>query len=213
MNWSLLCPTASESPASQCQIEGSTQSEFSYRWWLASPGRDESLRSLVERADRLYGVTREQTYVWQDQTSTAANLDAPSSLELLRLARMLGVPARELARHRLRDHPSLLNPSQRRAYCPQCIYEDCQEGRPRVFRRACSYFNAPCTISRCSGLNRGWRLSGTRLPVVLGIQRVPIRSKFCSSLPRFRKPWRRACGWTRPGPLLGVAVLTRHALY
>lgn len=111
---------------------------FTDRWWLAAPGHDESLRSLVERADRLYGKPPSEGYVWQNRTSGegAQHLDAPTSLELARLARMLGVNPRYLHAHRLEDGPHLLEMSERRAYCPQCFKEDNAAGRPRIFRRA-----------------------------------------------------------------------------
>jgi hypothetical protein len=111
---------------------------FAYRWWLAAPSEDESLRSLFERADRLYGEPPEGGYVWQDDPhgEHVACLDAPNSRELLRLARMLGVPPRLLHAHRLEDGPALLQPSARRAYCPQCLHEDRTAGRPRAFRRS-----------------------------------------------------------------------------
>jgi len=113
---------------------------FSYRWWITAPGNDEALRSLFERADRLYGAPPENTYVWQDHGSSRCCLDAPTSRELLRLSRMLGMPARQLVAHRLMDHPALLDPDERRAYCPQCIQDDRAAGRPRVFRRAWARF-------------------------------------------------------------------------
>ncbi|TPG04113.1 hypothetical protein EAH88_18565 [Rhodanobacter glycinis] len=109
-----------------------------YRWWLAAPGEDESLGSLFERADRLYGEPPGGGYVWQDDPheDQMASLDAPNSRELLRLARMLGIPPRLLHAHRLEDGPALLRPSARRAYCPQCLREDHTAGRPRAFRRS-----------------------------------------------------------------------------
>lgn len=114
--------------------------DFAYRWWLAAPGDDETLRSLVERADRLYGVPPEEAYVWQDIGGGGHGVDSPSSYELLRLASMLGVSARRLVAHRLRDHPALLDSTERRAYCPRCIQEDRVDGRPRAFRRAWARF-------------------------------------------------------------------------
>ncbi|WP_188795456.1 TniQ family protein [Dyella nitratireducens] len=111
-----------------------------YRWWVEALGPDETFRSLIERADRFHGEPPPDTpYVWQD-SSSYGNCDAPNSYELLRLARMLDVSAVELFKHRLEDGPHLLYPTERRAYCPQCIREDHAEGRPRAFRREWARF-------------------------------------------------------------------------
>jgi hypothetical protein len=110
---------------------------FTDRWWLAAPGDDESLRSLVERADRLYGKPPQEGYAWQSQPYREGSpLDVPTSRELVRLARMLGISPRHLHSHRLEDGPHLLELSERRAYCPRCLHEDRATGRPRTFRRA-----------------------------------------------------------------------------
>ncbi|NKZ37361.1 hypothetical protein HF690_00145 [Oleiagrimonas citrea] len=114
--------------------------KFSYRWWLTAPGSDETLRSLTERADRLYGVPGDDGYVWQASENRGKDVDAPSSIELLRLSRMLGMPVQQLVAHRLHDHPALLHPGERRAYCPRCIRDDQVSGRPRAFRRAWARF-------------------------------------------------------------------------
>lgn len=108
------------------------------RWWLTAPGHDESLRSLFERADRLYGKPPQEGYAWQSPLyeEDMRHLDAPTSRELARLARMLGSNPRNLRSHRLEDGPHLLEVSERRAYCPRCLQEDRAKGRPRTFRRA-----------------------------------------------------------------------------
>lgn len=111
---------------------------FTARWWLATPGHDESLRSLVERADRLYGKPPEEGYAWQNRPNgeRPSHLDAPTSRELIRLARMLGTSSCRLRAHCLEDGPHLLDVSERRAFCPRCLQEDRSAGRPRAFRRA-----------------------------------------------------------------------------
>jgi hypothetical protein len=111
-----------------------------YRWWVEALGPDETFRSLVERADRFHGEPPPDTpYAWQDPSSHG-NCDAPNSHELLRLARMLDVSATDLFKHRLEDGPHLIYPTERRAYCPQCIREDQAAGRPRAFRREWARF-------------------------------------------------------------------------
>lgn len=132
-----------------------------YRWWIASPGEDETLRSVVERADRVHGSPLCDTpYPWQESLSSNA-CDAPTSRELLLLARMMNTPARRLLAHRLADGPHLLQIGERRAFCPQCIYEDHCEGRPRAFRRAWArFFLVSCPVH---GVPLQWaepRLSG-----------------------------------------------------
>lgn len=111
---------------------------FPYRWWITAPGEDETLRSLVERADRVYDPPPDGTYVWQESDChvTPTSLDAPTARELRRLARMLGVRATKLHAHRLEDHPRLLQPAERRAYCRECVRADRAAGQPRTFRRA-----------------------------------------------------------------------------
>lgn len=111
---------------------------FTDRWWLAAPGHDESLRSLVERADRLYGKPPKEGYAWQSRPhgERPHHLDAPTSRELLRLARMLRTSPHRLHAHCLEDGPHLLEVSERRAFCPRCLQEDRSAGRPRTFRRA-----------------------------------------------------------------------------
>lgn len=96
---------------------------FTDRWWLAAPGHDESLRSLVERADRLYGKPPPEGYAWQSNPygEGAQHLDAPTSRDLTRLARMLGTSPRHLYAHCLEDGPHLLEMIERRAYCPLCF--------------------------------------------------------------------------------------------
>ena len=139
-----------------------TRRGFSYRWWLTAPGNDEALRSLLERADRLYGAPPESTYVWQDHQSGLCCLDAPTSRELLRLSRMLGMPARKLVAHRLMDHPALLDPAERRAYCPQCIQDDQAAGRPRAFRRTWARF----FLLRCPNHNVPLQWAEPRLAAI-----------------------------------------------
>jgi len=111
---------------------------FTDRWWLAAPGHDESLRSLVERADRLYGKPPQEGYAWQSRAyrKESHHLDTPTSRELVHLARMLGTSPHHLHSHCLEDGPHLLETSKRRAYCPRCLQEDRVAGRPRTFRRA-----------------------------------------------------------------------------
>jgi hypothetical protein len=111
-----------------------------YRWWVEALGPDETFRSLAERADRFHGEPPPDTpYAWQG-SSSYGNCDAPNAYELLRLARMLNVPAAALFKHRLQDGPHLIYPTERRAYCPQCIREDQMAGRPRAFRREWARF-------------------------------------------------------------------------
>jgi hypothetical protein len=109
------------------------------RWWIAGPGQDESLRSVVERAERLYrGPDDAFRCRLRPRATTSeheAELDSLSSLELWVLARTMGVASRDLFAHRMADSPWLLQGLQRRAYCPACWKEDYRAGRPAGFRR------------------------------------------------------------------------------
>jgi hypothetical protein len=119
----------------------STQREANIRWWITGPGEDESLRSVVERADRLYGGEADELRrrLWPRATSSAESmleLDMLSPRELCVLARRIGVTPRSLYSHRLPDHPMLLMETQRRAFCPTCWHEARRANRPSTFRRA-----------------------------------------------------------------------------
>lgn len=111
------------------------------RWWIPGPGPDESLRSIVERADQQYGGEREglrqelapSATPWH---VTASGIDALTARELQHLARTIGVAPRTLFAHRLSDHPMLLLATERRAFCPACWHDDRRAGRPTTFRRA-----------------------------------------------------------------------------
>jgi len=123
------------SDASKDQISHST------RWWIPGPGDDESLRSIIERADRLYGGEGEglRRHLWPRATSLPSaetGLDALNARGLCVLGRTIGVAPRSLYPHRLPDHPLLLIERERRAYCPACWHEDLKAGRPTTFRRA-----------------------------------------------------------------------------
>lgn len=119
----------------------SISKELGTRWWIAGPGEDESLRSIVERAERFYGGQSEglRRHLWPRATplpDLIAGLDALPAGKLFELARLIGVTPRSLYPHRLLDHPMLLLESERRAYCPLCWRDDQRAGKPVVFRRA-----------------------------------------------------------------------------
>lgn len=111
------------------------------RWWIPGPGPDESLRSVVERADQKYGGEREglrQELVPRATPLdiTASGLDTLTARELQHLGHTIGVAPRALFAHRLPDHPMLLLDTERRAFCPACWQSDRMTGRPTTFRRA-----------------------------------------------------------------------------
>lgn len=113
----------------------------STRWWIPGPGDDESLRSIIERADRLYGGDRDglRRRLWPRATSSLSGevgLDSLNARDLCVLARTIGVAPRSLYSHRLPDHPMLLLERERRAYCPACWQEDLKADRPTTFRRS-----------------------------------------------------------------------------
>lgn len=138
---------------------------YAVRWWIPGPGPDESLRSLVERADQQYGGEREglrQELVpsatpWH---VTASGLDALTARELQRLAHTIGVAPRTLFSHRLSDHPMLLLATERRAFCPACWQSDRRAGRPTAFRRA--WANVFCLSCPTHGLPLQWAPPGQR---------------------------------------------------
>lgn len=110
------------------------------RWWIPGPGDDESLRSITERAERLYGGHGDKFRSRLiPRTALSANeascLDLLPSHEIYLMARAIGVKPKALFPHRLLDEPLLLMESERRAYCPECWIEDRSAGRPPAFRR------------------------------------------------------------------------------
>lgn len=122
------------------------------RWWIPGPGRDESLHSIVERAERLYGRQSDQLRQRLRRrpiplTKTTEGLDALSARDLCLMARLIGVPPRSLFAHRMPDQPWLLCELERRAYCPYCWRDDRRAGRPRTFRRAwAGVFTLSCAL-------------------------------------------------------------------
>lgn len=107
-------------------------------WFVQGPGPDERLGSVVNRAGELYGTTGESLLselLGQPRTSWSG-IDGASAAQVTEIARALKVAPRELWRHRLPDHPRLLAPNARQAYCPACWREDRAAGREPGFRRA-----------------------------------------------------------------------------
>lgn len=137
-----LCSPA-ESPRRRIMSRGrggwQPQSE-TVRWWIPGPGDDESLRSITERAERLYGGYGDK-FRSRLIPRAALSADEASCVDLLPaheiylMARAIGVKPKALFPHRLQDEPLLLIESERRAYCPECWIEDRSAGRPPAFRR------------------------------------------------------------------------------
>lgn len=111
------------------------------RWWIHGPTHDETLHSITERASRCYGADGHtfRRRVWPRATALPGEemgLDGLSAKDVYLLALTVGVSPLELYRHRMPDHPMLLEENQRRAYCPSCWQEDAIAGHPPSFRRA-----------------------------------------------------------------------------
>lgn len=108
------------------------------RWFVAAPGPDETLSSVVGRAAAFYGGTVELLWVALHgaHVSTSGTPDHPSPEALQRMAHALGVAPLSLRDHRLDESPRWLTEPARRAYCPACWLEDMDAGRPLGYRRA-----------------------------------------------------------------------------
>lgn len=108
------------------------------RWLIATPGHDETLRSVLLRAADLYQNSPERLWELLQESSGGhgGDIDNPSSKDMNHLARLLGVTRPRLERLRLPSTDMQLAPHARRAYCPRCWREDDAVGRPRHFRRA-----------------------------------------------------------------------------
>lgn len=124
------------------------------RWFIHGPTDDETLHSITERAWRCYGAEGHtlRRRVWPRATALPGEdtgLDGLSAREVCVLARAVGVPSRELFKHRLLDHPMLLQENQRRAYCPACWHADAKAWHPPSFRRAwMGVFTLDCPIHK-----------------------------------------------------------------
>ena len=111
------------------------------RWWVHGPTHDETLHSITERACQCYGSEGHtlRRRVWRRATHLPGEdigLDGVGARDVCILARAIGIAPRDLYRHRMADHPMLLQEDQRRAYCPSCWREDAKAGHPPSFRRA-----------------------------------------------------------------------------
>jgi hypothetical protein len=107
-------------------------------WLIPTPGADETLRSVLQRAGDLYA--RSPEHLWRElhaeHTDAPSEIDHPSWADLDRLAHVLAVSRTRLARLRLPDGEGQLATGRRHAYCPACWRDDDAAGRPRHFRRA-----------------------------------------------------------------------------
>lgn len=128
------------------------------RWWVAPPGPDESLSSLLVRVADLY--ESESSELWSrlnaNDPHPAGTVDDPSCAALHRLGQAVGMSGAALQGHRLHDTPRQLAPEARLAICPRCWAEDREEGRPLGDRRAwasvlrtlCPIHGTPLVIPR-----------------------------------------------------------------
>jgi len=161
--------------------------DYGVRWWITGPGPDESLRSVVERADQKYGGEREglrqELVPWATPLDvTASGLDALTARELQHLARTIGVAPRALFAHRLPDHPMLLLATERRAFCPACWQSDRLVGRPTTFRRA--WTGVFCLSCPTHGLPLQWAELGQREMAerAMDAARLPTSRRGCRVL-------------------------------
>ncbi|TBR39400.1 MULTISPECIES: TniQ family protein [Dyella] len=151
MNFRSFAPRSSRRGLAMTKQTSQLQGE---RWWIHGPADDETLHSITERAWRCYGAEGHtlRRRVWPRATSLPGEdvgLDGISAREVCVLARAIGVEPRELYRHRLQDHPLVLQENQRRAYCPSCWHEDAKAGHPPSFRRAwMGVFTLDCPVHR-----------------------------------------------------------------
>lgn len=123
------------------------------RWTIPGPGPDESLESVVERADRYYqgwlkGLGRRldvRPAAWGAGDGVGGAVVGTADMRTLALR--LDVPASTLVKHRLVGAPEQLEPPQRRAFCAACWAADDRLGRPRAFRREwASLWRVSCAI-------------------------------------------------------------------
>lgn len=106
-------------------------------WFITGPGPDERLGSVVDRAASLYGTTGECLLgeLVGEGEGDIGDVDGGGAAVVASIARAIQIAPRDLWRHRLPDHPSLLAPSARLAFCPACWQEDRAAGREPGLRR------------------------------------------------------------------------------
>ncbi|WP_084621510.1 TniQ family protein [Luteibacter yeojuensis] len=178
------------------------------RWTIPGPGPDESLESVIERADRYYqgwltGLGRRLDVRPATSGAGEGSAAAPASTADIRaLASRLDVPAVKLLGHRLSGGPEHLEPHQRRAFCACCWAADDRLGRPRAFRRA--WANIWCLTCPVHGMPLSWchAAPGLESPEEIiarwGIDRddpavtaqlsaVQCLLDLCATRPRFRR--------------------------
>ena len=127
------------------------------RWWIAPPGPDESLRSVLSRAAALYECNPEDLWehLNQNDSRPSGPVDSPSAAALERIASAIGMPKSDLMGHELYDAPWLLAPTAREVYCPRCWFKAQHEGRPcsilrswaRVLRTMCPAHGYPLRLA------------------------------------------------------------------
>jgi hypothetical protein len=106
-------------------------------WFITGPGPDERLGSVVDRAASLYGTTGEcllGELIGEGEVGIG-DVDCGGAAVVASIARAIQIAPRDLWQHRLQDHPSLLAPSARLAFCPACWQEDRAAGREPGLRR------------------------------------------------------------------------------
>jgi len=130
------------------------------RWTIPGPGPDESLESLIERADRYYhgwltGLGR-RLDVRPASSAEGDHLAAArlTITDVRAIAQRIDVPAARLFGHRLVTGPDHLDVPQRRAFCAHCWLDDDRAGRPRAFRR--SWARVWCLSCPVHGIPLSW---------------------------------------------------------
>ncbi len=178
------------------------------RWTIPGPGPDESLESVVERADRYYDGWLQGLGRRLDVRPAARGAGEGvggaivSTSDMRTLASRLDVPASALVKHRLLGGPGQLDPPQRRAFCAACWAADDQLGRPRAFRRAwASIWGVSCAIhgmplTWCSAAPAAaqpqrilarWSIDRNDLPLAASLAAIEVLLEACATRERLRQ--------------------------
>lgn len=199
------------------------------RWTIPGPGPDESVASIIERADRYYnGKLLGLGRVLDARPSSAGKGDdiAPLSLSMTdvwSVAKRIDVPAGKLFAHRVPLGPEWLDPLQRRAFCAGCWAEDDRRGRPRAFRRtwagiwclSCPVHGMPLSwcygdpqLESLGGALAFWARDSTNLQLIAFLDQLERLMILCATRPRFKASVRLmvavlSSNWAPfPGPTL-----------
>lgn len=167
----------------RARLRAGSEGSIKYtRWWIAAPGEDESIRSVVGRACEQYrwvGSFGDRLTQRRCTMPERRSLENCGARDIRALADRLGMAPRTLFAHRTVDEAGFVCAPGYGVYCPRCWQCADRGGRPRTFRRACqSLFQLSCPVHPTVPLRQAILTLRQRQPV--GNERRPTaRAREC----------------------------------